>query len=912
MMRYILPLLFCFVSVAAYATHNRAGQISVRQLDGCGLAVEATITTYTKASSTNADRDTLTICWGDGFCEEVARSNGNGNGVVLQDDIKLNTYIATHTYGGRGTYAISTTDPNRNQGILNVNFPNSENIEFHLETSYTFLNPLFQGCNNTPVLENPPVDKGCIGQPYIHNPGAYDEDGDSISYSLTTPQQGVNDPVPNYVFPHLVTGNEGSNIFLNSVTGDFVWDSPSRAGEYNFAIFIISWRNGTPIDTVLRDVQFTIEDCGDNLPPQIQTIDEICVVAGTLVSFPVTATDPDMDDQVRLTAAGGPFIVENFPADNTIWTDRTYGDQPFTKQFVWQTTCEHIADQPYTIVFRAQDNSEDTTGLSFSKTVTIKVVGPAPEDLQAESESNEVTLTWESPYDCEVTVDNSFFGFSVWRREGSNQFPIDTCTPGLAGRGYQLIDPQVLEIEDGRYTFFDQGLDRGRTYCYRVLGNFVRFTTTASPEPYNQVESLPSMEVCIQLSRDVPLITNVSVEETSTSDGEMFLRWTKPKAEDLDTLQNPGPYRYELFRATGINGTDFQALPGAVFEAPEFYLANDTTFTDTELNTQDNAYTYRLDFYANNEFIGSTTGVSSVFLNIASTDETNNLSWDFDVPWDNFEFTVYRFNQQSMLFDSIGRSSEPFYSDQGLVNGREYCYFVEAFGSYGVDDVAAPLINLSQENCGTPLDTIPPCPPQLEVFNICDGATTCVEEELVNELKWINPMNLCEETDDVVGYRIYYTPVEGGDFELIASHDDSQDTTELHMPDLGIAGCYAVTAVDTFNNESAFSNIVCVDNCPNYELPNVFTPNGDGVHEIFQPYPYCFIQSVEVQIFDRWGVLVHETKDPDINWDGTNMDGKPLDDGTYYYVVRVFEQRVSGVSERAEPLAGFVELIRGK
>ena len=63
------------------ATHNRAGEISISQVGDCtsSLTVKATITTYTKTSSIQADRDTLFICWGDGKCEKIGRSNGGGS-----------------------------------------------------------------------------------------------------------------------------------------------------------------------------------------------------------------------------------------------------------------------------------------------------------------------------------------------------------------------------------------------------------------------------------------------------------------------------------------------------------------------------------------------------------------------------------------------------------------------------------------------------------------------------------------------------------------------------------------------------------------------------------------------------------------------------------------------------------------
>jgi len=124
-----------------------------------------------------------------------------------------------------------------------------------------------------------------------------------------------------------------------------------------------------------------------------------------------------------------------------------------------------------------------------------------------------------------------------------------------------------------------------------------------------------------------------------------------------------------------------------------------------------------------------------------------------------------------------------------------------------------------------------------------------------------------------------------------------------------VAGCYAVTAVDTFANESIIVNKICVDNCPNYELPNVFTPNGDNINDFFIPLPYKFVKDIEIKIYDRWGLLMFETTDADILWDGTNKQTKAMcSDGVYYYVCKVNEIRVEGIVPRT--LKGFVQLIK--
>ena len=916
--RYFFFLLAFSAAFSVQATHNRAGEITYVIDTDDFLSLTATITTYTKASSIPADRDSLEICWGYEeddvpVCEWVLRTNGNG--ILVGNDIKKNLYTTTHRYPGIGHYVISMTDPNRNGGIINVNAPSSDNVPFHLQTTVTIVNPQFQGVNNSPVLLQPPVDVACINEIFIHNPNAYDIDGDSLSYELTIPLQDVNTPVPNYMFPDQFPNNGTSAFAMNAVTGDITWNLPRQAGEYNIAFYIIEWRNGVALDTMIRDMQITVEIC-DNKPPVIETVDEICVIAGELIDFEVIATDPDVGQQVRLTALGGPFIVTPSPAE-FLPDNNNYLDPPIVRNFRWQTTCEHISNQSYSVVFKAVDNFlGDSMGLATLKTVTIKIVGPPPEEVEAVAVNDQIDISWANPYDCEVVEDDYFIGFSVWRKLGSNAFPLDTCDPGLEGKGYTQIEKRIFDVANGRYAYTDTDVERGRNYCYRIVGDFAK--TSAGGFNFNFVESLPSEEMCVQLSRDVPLITNVSVRNTDPVDGSIFVQWSTPNAEDLDTIMNAGPYTYEVWRAEGITNTGFAPIPGASFTANNFFEAVDTNYVDTLLDTENNAYSYRVAFYVNGEAepLDFTNDASSTFLKIASTDETNILTWDLEVPWENSKYVIFRQNNATPpQFDSIGVANTETYIDTaGLVNGREYCYFVRGMGSYNIDGVLPILINDSQENCGTPLDTIPPCPPELFIANGCDDANDFTSGDLFeNALTWINPMNLCEETDDVVYYNVYYaSPLDINNFQLIGTGPTVTDTMFFHKPEeFGIAGCYAVTAIDTFENESAFSNIVCVDNCPLYKLPNAFTPNGDGDNELFIPYPYRFIERVEMNIFNVWGQLVFSTTNPDIEWDGKNLSGKDVADGVYYYTCKVFEERVEGVTQSGDVLNGFIEVIRG-
>jgi gliding motility-associated-like protein len=893
------------------ATHYRAGEIHVEQIGP--LTVKVTVMTWTKIPS-SVNRDTIEICWGDNKCEKVPCSNGNGQGVAISESVRYNEYEGIHTFAGPGTYQISSTDQNRTADIVNVNPPNSQFIPFHVATTYTFQDVIFGGSNTTPRLLQPPIDNACLGKPFKHNPNAFDPDGDSLSYALTVPLQGVNSEVPNYSFPNQIIPGGNNFIQIDAITGDFIWNSPQLAGEYNVAFIVVSWRNGLAIDTTIRDMQITVRQC-DNNPPVVMAPETFCVVAGDTLRFEVTANDPDTGDLVRLTALGGPLSTPYSPAVFTVPANAVA--PPVTGMFFWATDCEHISDQPYTVVFKAADSTGgNQPSLVDLKTTSIKVVGPPPLDVQAITGQGEVEVTWAKPYTCETTDNNLFYAFSVWRREGSNPFMPDSCQTGLAGRGYTEIVSVTRNEQNGRYYFKDENVQRGRTYCYRILAKFARIS--AGGNPYNIVESLPSKEVCVQLPRDLPIVIKASVLTTSNTTGQVELCWTKPLPADLDTLLNPGPYRYQVLRGNGFSGA-LTEVPGASFSAPTFSTANDTCFTDTGLNTAGGLFNYAVAFYVGNNAnvpLGTTNPASTVFLNIQSTDNRNNLTWNEAVPWGNYLYEVYRFDASAGDFTLLGTTPTQSYTDTGLDNGVEYCYKVRSVGSYGVDGIVSPLFNWSQERCGTPLDTVPPCLPTLTISNRCltGESIEAPDPPYENLLTWNNPISTCpSDANDIARYFIWYAPESGQEQTLIHTAEGADNLRFTHSLPNGLNGCYAISVEDLNGNESPRSVAQCVDNCPEYELPNTFTPNGDGANDLFTPYPgWRFIERVEFQVFNRLGNLVFETSDPALNWNGTDSGGQRLNDGTYYYVCRVFEQRVTGVVQRGDLLRGWIEIIGGR
>ncbi|MEM1321750.1 MAG: T9SS type A sorting domain-containing protein [Bacteroidota bacterium] len=343
---YIAFFLTLFCCQALWATHNRAGEISFEALGQ--FTYRATIHTYTKASSRPADRDSLEICWGDGTCEWVLRTNGDG--LTLPNDIKYNQYIIQHTYADFGEYRISMTDPNRTGGNLNLNPPSSDNIPFHIESRLV----VGVETNNSPQLLMPPIDRGFVGLPFSHTPNAFDIDDDSLAYELTVPLQASNVEVPNYSFPNQVRPGPMNNISIDPITGEFQWVSPAEPGEYTVAILIKEYRNGILIGSVLRDLMITVE-LSESPPPGFQGPNPPSVFqAGDILEVDFEARGFDTL-RSRFSATGGAFILDDSPA--TFSTTGSFQQGTITANLRWAITDAHERQQPYQFAVKAEDQA---------------------------------------------------------------------------------------------------------------------------------------------------------------------------------------------------------------------------------------------------------------------------------------------------------------------------------------------------------------------------------------------------------------------------------------------------------------------------------------------------------------------------------------------------------------------------
>lgn len=101
-------------------------------------------------------------------------------------------------------------------------------------------------------------------------------------------------------------------------------------------------------------------------------------------------------------------------------------------------------------------------------------------------------------------------------------------------------------------------------------------------------------------------------------------------------------------------------------------------------------------------------------------------------------------------------------------------------------------------------------------------------------------------------------------------------------------GSYTVTAYMVKGNcRDTVSRVIKVDIPSLLEIPNVFSPNGDGVNDVYFLKTAGLVQ-IDMVIFDRWGHKVFETKSEkgNIAWDGKNRYGKDVAEGVYFYKLK--------------------------
>lgn len=153
--------------------------------------------------------------------------------------------------------------------------------------------------------------------------------------------------------------------------------------------------------------------------------------------------------------------------------------------------------------------------------------------------------------------------------------------------------------------------------------------------------------------------------------------------------------------------------------------------------------------------------------------------------------------------------------------------------------------------------------------------------------------------DTLCGQSITLAATGTGDFVW-----NTGETTRVIAVAPDISTQYCVTGTLNGCSDTACIQVTLDRSCCKLYVPNVFSPNSDGVNDTFYPFATCPFAAYEFLIFNRWGALIFKSNNPQDRWDGA-FNNKACSSDTYLYSISY-----QFASQPIERISGSVNLLR--
>lgn len=164
-----------------------------------------------------------------------------------------------------------------------------------------------------------------------------------------------------------------------------------------------------------------------------------------------------------------------------------------------------------------------------------------------------------------------------------------------------------------------------------------------------------------------------------------------------------------------------------------------------------------------------------------------------------------------------------------------------------------------------------------------------------------NPVNAGNDTTILSGQSVLLNGIGNGTplWTPSSGLDNANIFTPLATPANSVSyilsvsdsnSCISSDTILIFITQPEFSDII----------PNVFTPNDDGINDFFEIKNISNENTIPLQIFDRWGILLYSSDFKTVSWDGRTTSGMEVSAGIYYYTITIDKKLFNG----------FIKLVR--
>ncbi|MCH8904586.1 MAG: PKD domain-containing protein [Bacteroidetes bacterium] len=798
-----------------------------------------------------------------------------------------------------------------------------------------FLNNVVAPDNSSPYFTNLPVAWLCHNQNFTYNHGALDPNGDSLVYTLATPMTNTG---CNYL--GLVTYNAPytylqplttlTGMTFNPVTGDINLQPTNITEVTVMLVKVEEFRNNVLVGRVYRDMQLYVIPC-NNIIPVLSGIDSTNIYSTSTcvnkpINFDIFSFDPDSGQALTLAwnngISGGTF--------NSAGTPHPVGT------FSWTPTMNDLGFNSFTVI--VEDDNCPYTGLQvFSYTIWVNALNV---DLGPDQYLNCVSTTPLQP-----TVTGATGPLTYLWNTGDTTASVTATKPGIyivevwdttgcwgtdsieLSKGISADFTTSNTCINDSASFFDATfVDNGFTVGW--YWNFGNSFTSTLKNPKSVFSTAGTYTVTL-ISTD-----NFGCKDTISKPVTIYPLPIPDFTVNLACLGGVTTFNDISAPAGSIVSWnwDFGNFDSSNLKNPStsYNLADNFSviLTVTDSNGCSNSITHLIkvnpkpiaDFTTADVCIGET----SVFVDKSNAPPGGLVTWIWDfgdgassnltnpmhLYGDSGTFVITLIVSDSMgCWDTLQKtvSIHPLPDVSFTGDPLEGCRTLEVQFENNSDPLQSSTFAWNLGNGGVSSLESPKWYYQTAgVYSVglttttkygCDSTFTFPDMIKVYELPvaefdhkpgrptiFNNTIQFYDES--IYPEEWYWDFGTGlGDFSSIQNpvftfQDTLTYTIELLVKKFwhsGTAeGCY-----DTISHK------LTIEPEFTYHLPNAFTPNDDGINDVFKGIGYYTgITGFNMQIWTRWGHLIFETNDIEEGWNGRLFNrGKEAQDGVYVYVV---------------------------
>ena len=812
----------------------------------------------------------------------------------------------------------------RNSSVSNIFAPDQTG------SSYTSVVPStdLAMCNSSPIFSTLPPTVICANTPLSIDQSAFDINGDSLVYELCDPLVGGSDACPqpgdgtnctpsfapatpppyatvDWRPPYSATNPLGGNpqVTIDSQTG-LLTGTPTEEGQFVVGICVTEYRNGVEINSIRRDFQFNVTDCvsvtaaveADDVTANGEFILNDCSTYNIqFINTSLGATnyswdfgDPNTTDDI--SSVFEPFyeypdtgtyiatLVADAGFDSCIDTAkiivRVY--PILNNDFAYEATC---SNDPvfFTDISTTTYGEIDSWFWLFANGDTSTAQNPAV-DLQGNEQ--DVILTTTTTLGCELTTTHEIFvppspyaTFSTTLR--CPQLPIDFFDETYS-YGSEIISWQwdfgnpsspnnTSTLENPTHTYGEAG-DYTVTLSMETEYNCTStYTETITIYPNFLADAGENLEIC----------NGDSIALAASDEFDWFLyEWSPTENINDSTSRTPivSPTETTVYTVTISD-------PNGCLETDEVTVVVNPLPT---ISVPDNQAICLGDTI---DLVGVIGNEAISFEWIGESIIENNDELILVAPTENTTYTLTATDEKGCI-NEANVDIEVILPVSVEADGEfSVCYGDSVqLTALGAENYRwLPNTNLSDANISNPIafptettDYI------VEAYNDCfndfDTITVTVlplPEVDAGENVTIN----VGETAELNGFGatiLEWTPTTALSDANIANPTVSSLESVV----------YTLQTTDIFGCKNSDTVSVEVTNFFDAILPNAFSPNEDGINDIFGIFAKRGLKELQnFSIYNRWGKLVFETKDFEEGWNG-QLKGKDLEVGVYVYHIK--------------------------